>query len=119
VSKGAKVPQDHKQKGAADRLRDEASRLPGMDELAGLTLTVTGRNGEVTVTALDNPLDWDAEVIPSLREGDYLSAICGVLSTEDAARVRAVRPSIGSLLTALMEPAEESSEPSVGESQAS
>jgi hypothetical protein len=42
-----------------------------------------------------------------------------MLTDEDAARLRAVRPTIGSLMTALMEPVEESSEPSLGESQAS
>jgi hypothetical protein len=118
VSKSAKVPQDHKQK-AADQLRKEAAKLPQLEELAGLSLTVSGRNGEITVATLDSPLDWDADCMAFLREGDYLSAIVGMISTEDGLRLRAVRPSIGSLLTALMEPAEESSEPSVGESQAS
>jgi hypothetical protein len=117
VSKGPKVPQDHKK--AAERLRDEAKKLPGIEELAGLSVTVSGRRGDVTVPVIDDPLEWDAEVMGLLRSGDYLGAICGMLTDEDAVRLRAVRPTIGSLMTALMEPVEESSEPSLGESQAS
>jgi len=117
-----KKPQDH-QKKAAERLRDEAKKLPGIEELAGLSVSVSGRRGEVTVPIIDDPLEWGAEVMGLLRSGDYLGAICGMLTDEDAARLHAVRPTIGSLMTALMEPAdeagEESSEPSVGESQAS
>ena len=118
-----KQPQDHKQKGAADRLQAEARSLPGLDELRGVSVTIKGRRGEVTVKAIEDPLDWDAEVVTHLGTGDYLSAICGVLSEEDAARVRAVKPSIRDLLTALIEPNEDDEEDdgelSVGESQAS
>ena len=120
-----KQPQDRKpKKGAAERLQSEALRLPLLDELRGISLTVHGRRGEVTVQAIDDPLEWDAEVVSHLGHGDYLSAICGVLSDEDAAKVRAVKPSIRDILSALMEPndaddAEDSGELSVGESQAS
>lgn len=114
-----KQPQDRKRKATADALRAEAERLPGIEGMAGVELVVAGRHGEVTVTPMPNPLDWDADVYTFLREGDYLSAICGVVSEEDAAALRAVKPSIGSLLTALMEPTEGASEPPVGESQAS
>jgi rRNA processing protein Krr1/Pno1 len=118
VSKPVKQPQDRKAK-AADRLRDEARQLPGLEEMAGLEITVSGRTGTVTVTTMESALDWDAECMAHLKSGDYLSAICGMVTDEDAARLLAVRPSIGSLLTALMEPSDESSEPSPGESQAS
>ena len=118
MTKSVKQPQDRKAK-AADRLRKEAQALPGLDEMAGLEITVSGRAGSVTVTTMDSPLNWDAECMAFLKSGDYLSAICGMVSDEDGVRLRAIRPSIGSLLTALMEPAEESSEPSPGESQAS
>ena len=120
-----KQPQDRKpKKGAAERLQSEALRLPLLDELRGISLTVHGRRGEVTVQAIDDPLEWDAEVVSHLGHCDYLSAICGVLSDEDAAKVRAVKPSIRDILSALMEPndaddAEDSGELSVGESQAS
>jgi hypothetical protein len=120
-----KKPQDHKpKKDAVDNLRAESLRLPMLDELRGLSVTVGGRHGKVTVQALDDPLDWDAEVVTHLGHGDYLSAICGVLSDEDAARVRAVKPSIRDILTALTEPVSDADgngdgELSVGESQAS
>ena len=120
-----KQPQDRKpKKGAAERLQSEALRLPLLDELRGISLTVHGKRGEVTVQAIDDPLEWDAEVVSYLGHGDYLSAICGVLSDEDDAKVRAVKPSIRDILSALMEPndaddAEDSGELSVGESQAS
>lgn len=115
-----KQPQDHKpKKSAIDRVREEAKSLPGLDEMAGLTLKVEGRNGEVQVTTIESPLDWDAEVIHHLGAGDYLSAICGMLEDHDAARLRAVRPSIGSLMAALMEPVEDTGEESPGESLAS
>jgi hypothetical protein len=115
----AKKPADHKRKQAIDRLRDEAERMPGLDGMAGVDLTITGRHGKVTVTPMPNPLDWDADVLAFLREGDYLSAVCGMVSEEDAAALRAVKPSIGSLMASLMEPVEETSEPPVGESPAS
>ena len=115
-----RTPQDRKpKKTAIDRLRDEAKSLPGLDEMAGITLEVSGRGGKTQVTTLESPLDWDAEVIGHLGSGDYLSAICGMCSDEDAARLRAVRPSIGSLMAALMEPVTETGEASPGESQAS
>ena len=115
-----KQPQDRQPKKAAiDRLRAEAKSLPGLDEMAGLTLTVSGRNGSATVTTMDSPLDWDADVIGNLGAGDYLSAICGMVSTEDGNRLRALRPSIGSLMAALMEPGDDTGEASPGESQAS
>jgi hypothetical protein len=114
---GPKQPADHKRKASAERLREEAERLPGIESMAGVELTVSGRHGEVTVTPLPNPMDWDADVIGYLREGDYLSAVCGVLPDADGAALRAVKPSIGSLMAALNEPA--GSEPSVGEPQAS
>ena len=124
MPKAGKQPQDHKpKKGAAERLQAEALRLPLLDELRGISLTVSGRRGEVTVQALEDPLDWDAEVVSHLGHGDYLSAICGVLSEEDALRVRAVKPSIRDILSALMETSSEDGEgdgeESVGESQAS
>lgn len=112
-------------KGAAERLRDEAGGLPMLDQLRGLTLNVRGKRGEVTVQAIDDPLEWDAEVVSHLGHGDYLSAICGVLSDEDAARVRAVKPSIRDILTALMDSGESDEdgdgdgELSAGESRAS
>lgn len=115
-----KQPQDRKKKQTAvDRLKSEAGTLPGLDEMAGLTLAVEGRNGKVTVTTLSSPLDWDAEVIGLLGSGDYLGAICGMVSTEEGAALRAVRPSIGSLMAALLEPVEETGEASPGESRAS
>lgn len=114
-----KQPQDRKKKGAAERLRAEAGQMPGLEELASQELTIAGRAGEVTVQILENPLDWDAEVMSSLRDSDYLAAICGMLSTEDGQRLRAVRPSIGSLLEALMAPDDEAGESSLGEEQAS
>jgi hypothetical protein len=69
-------------------------------------------------------MDWDATVMTDLKEGDYLHALCGMLPDEDAMRLRAIRPTIGSMLAAIMQPAvdangEESSEPSPGESRAS
>jgi hypothetical protein len=114
-----KQPADHKRKQAIDRLRDEAERMPGIEGMAGVEITVTGRHGTVTVTPMPNPLDWDADVLSFLREGDYLSAVCGMVPEESAAALRAVKPSIGSLMAALMEPTEETSEPPVGESPAS
>ncbi len=119
MPKQPKQPTDHKRKQSLDKLREEAERLPGIDGLAGIELTVDGRHGTATVHTMSNPLDWDADVYTFLREGDYLSAICGVVSDEDGAALRAIKPSIGSLLAALSEPTDETSEPSVGEPQAS
>jgi hypothetical protein len=116
----ARQPADHKpKKSSAERLREEAERIPGIEGMAGVELTVSGRHGSVTITPLANPMDWDADVFTFLREGDYLSAICGVVTEQDAAALRAVKPSIGSIMAALMEPDEETSEPPVGESPAS
>src|SRR5689334_5479851 len=103
-----KQPQDHqKKKDAVDRLRDEAASLPEMEDLAGLVIEVSGKQGKARVTLLDSPLDWDAGVPQYLRDSDYLEAICGMCSDSEAAKVRAVRPTIGDMLRALMEPIEE------------
>lgn len=118
---GKKQPQDHKpKKSAAERVRNEASASV-LDDLAGRELTVTGRHGEITVTTLGDPLEWDAEVVSFLREGDYMAAIVGMLSLEDGQRLRALRPSLKSLMEIVMGDGEheDESEPSLGESQAS
>lgn len=117
-----KKPQDHKRKADADPLeqvRAEAKGLPGLDAMAGIKITVTGRNGTATVTTIDDPFEWDAEVIGLLGAGDYLGAICGMLSDEEGTLLRAMKPSIRSLMSALMDAPEDSGEPSLGESQAS
>jgi hypothetical protein len=114
----AKKPADHKRKGAADQLRDEAANIPGIAETQDKSLVIVGRLGEVTVTTL-NMLDWDAEVPSALREGDYLTAICGMISPEDAARLRASKPTLGAMMTAVYAPDPATGEASPGESQAS
>jgi hypothetical protein len=114
----AKKPADHKRKGAVDQLRAEAANIPGISETEDRKLVIVGRIAEVTVTTL-NMLDWDAEVPGFLREGDYLAAICGMVSPEDAARLRASKPTLGAMMTAIYAPDDESGEASPGESQAS
>jgi hypothetical protein len=116
----AKKPTDHKRKGAAARLRAEAEKLPGFKETAGTRIRVVGRSGETIVTILD-VLDWLGESHSLAREGDHLGAYCGMVSDEDAAQLRAIRPTVGNLLTAdvVTEDDEESGEPPTGESQAS
>ena len=114
---GRKQPQDHQRK-AVDRVRAESSTIPGIAETQDRKLAIEGKAGSVTVTTLEM-LDWDASVPGLLAAGDYLGAICGMVSDEDAARLRAVRPTIGSLMTAVYADDEESGEASPGESQAS
>lgn len=117
-----KQPQDRKpKKSAVQRVRNEAGGSSVMAELAGRELSITGRHGQITVTTLGDPLDWDAEVVSFLREGDYLAAIIGMLSLEDGQRLRALRPSLKSLMEIVMGEGEheDESEPSLGESQAS
>lgn len=116
--KGGKRPQDHKRKAAVEQLRAEAESIPGVAETENRTLTIEGRLATVTVTTL-NMLDWGAEVHSFLREGDYLSAICEMVSPEDGARLRASKPTVGTMMTAIYAPAEETGEASTGESQAS
>jgi hypothetical protein len=120
MPKPGKQPQDRKQKGAVDALRAEAANIPQFKEVAGSRVRVTGRSGTVTVTILDI-LDWLGEASGLAREGDYLGAYCGMVSDEDAARLRAVRPTVGSLMAAevVTDDDEETGEPTVGESQAS
>lgn len=113
----AKKPADHKKVKA---LKAEAEKMPGFKEVAGTRLRVTGRSGEAIVTILDI-LDWLGESQGMARDGDYLGAYCGMVSDEDAAALRAIRPTVGSLMTAevLTDEDEKSGEPSLGESQAS
>lgn len=115
----AKKPADRK-KSAADKLRAEAANVPGVKETAGARIRIEGRNGVAVVTILDL-LDWLGETSELHRQGDYLGAYCGMISDEDAAALRAVRPTIGALLSAdvLTDDDEESGEPTVGESSAS
>ena len=117
-----KAPQDRKpKKSAVDKLRAEAKKSV-VDDLAGRELTIQGRRGTVAVTTLADPLDWDAEVMAFLRDGDYMSAILGMLSDEDGAQLRAIRPSIANVMNVVMgddEDEGDASEPSLGESQAS
>jgi hypothetical protein len=113
-----KKPQDRKPKGAADRLRAEAEKIPGLAETEGRRLTIEGRLGTVTVTTL-NMLDWGAEVHAYLREGDYLSALAEMVSVEDARMLLACKPTVGAMMTAIQAPVEETGELSPGESQAS
>lgn len=109
-----KKPADHKKKATAiDRLRAE---FGGIDIPVG-ELEISGRNGKVTVTLLD-PFDWTAEAVTCLRENDYFSAIIGMVSESDAAKLRAVQPTLGSLFEALLENPEPDAD-DVGESQAS
>ena len=112
-----KQPQDHQRK-AVDRLRSEASKVPGVAETQDRRLTIQGRLAAVTVTTL-NMLDWDADVPALLRDGDYLGALCGMVSVEDAAALRASKPTIGALMAAVYAEDEETGEASPGESQAS
>lgn len=118
MSKGkVKQPQDRQRK-AVERLRDEADSMPGIAETEDRRLTVEGKGGKVTVTTL-NMLDWEASVPGLLGAGDYLGALCGMVSDEDAAKLRACRPTIGAMMTAIYAEDEETGEASVGESQAS
>lgn len=119
MSKGNKQPQDRKRK-AVDQLRTEAEDIPGFKETAGARVKVSGRDGEVVVTILDI-LDWLGEAHTLAREGDYLGAYCGMISDEDAARLRAIRPTVGSLMTAQIVDDEDEAkgQPNMGESQAS
>lgn len=112
-----KQPQDRKRK-AVDQIRAEASKVPGVAETQDRRLAVEGRLGAATVTTL-NMMDWDAEVPALLRDGDYLGALCGMVSVEDAALLRSVKPTIGALMTAVYAEDEETGEASPGESQAS
>lgn len=110
----AKKPADRKKKARPiDRLRAEMGSL---DIPAG-ELTIRGRNGKAKVTILD-PFEWDAEAVAFLNSGDYFSGVLGMVSPEDAARIRLVRPSLGQLFEALLDN-DEPGEPDVGESQAS
>ena len=117
MSPKPKQPQDHKKKAAA-QLQAEASKVPGIAETENRRLTVVGRLGEVTVTTLDM-LEWGAEVPGFLRDGDYLGAICGMVSADDEQRLRASKPTLGAMMTAIYAPDDESGETSLGESQAS
>lgn len=115
----AKKPQDH-QKKAVQQLRTEASKVPEFKEVAGSRIRVSGRSGTVTVTILDI-MDWLGESTGLASQGDYLGAYCGMISDEDAAALRAIRPTVGSLMAAevVTDDDEESGEPPLGESQAS
>ena len=113
-----KQPQDHKKKGAVDALAAEASKVPGIAETENRTLVIEGRLGTAKVTTL-GVMDWDADVFGFLGTGDYLSALCGMVSPEDAAILRSVKPSVRAMMTAVYDQDEESGEASVGESQAS
>lgn len=117
--KAAKQPQD-RQKKAVEKLQTEAAKLPGFKEVAGARIRVSGRGGTVTVTILDI-LDWLGESTGLAAQGDHLGAYCGMLSDEDAAALRAIRPTVGSLMAAevVTDDGEESGEPPLGESQAS
>jgi hypothetical protein len=112
-----KQPQDHKRK-AVDRLRAESDKVPGIAETQERRLTIEGKAGTVTVATL-NMLDWDAAVPGQLAAGDYLAALCGMVSDEDAALLRAARPTIGAMMTAVYAEDEETGEASVGEQHAS
>lgn len=115
-----KQPQDRKPKAAIDQLRAEAADVPGLKEVAGSRVRVSGRSGTVTVTILDI-LDWLGEASGLARDGDYLGAYCGMVSDEDAVALRAIRPTVGSLMAAEVvgDDDEESGEPTLGELQAS
>jgi len=118
-AKAAKKPADHKPKAdAVAQMQAEASRIPGISETENRTLVIAGRLAEVTVTTL-GMLDWDAGVPGALREGDYLSAICGMVSDTDAALLRASKPTMGAMMTAVYAPSTDTGEASPGESQAS
>lgn len=114
-----KKPQDRKKK-AVDALKAEARNVEGFKDVPGSRVKVSGRSGEVTVTVLD-VLDWLGETQGLAVRGDYLGAYCGMVSDEDAAALRAIRPTIGDLMAAevLTDDDEESGEPPLGESQAS
>jgi hypothetical protein len=119
VSGKVKQPQDRKRK-AVDSLKAEAQQIPDFASMEGMRVKITGRDGEVVVTILDI-MEWLGEAQGLARQGDQLGAVCGMVSDTDAAALRAVRPTIGSLLAAeiLTDEDEESGEPSLGESQAS
>lgn len=114
----AKKPADRKRKQntALDRLRAEMDGS-ALGDMSGQEITFEGRSGTATVTILD-PFDWDAEVVSLLRQRDYFAAICGMVSLEDGARLRAVRPTLGDLMKQLIEPARPG-DGDAGESQAS
>ena len=115
--KGAKQPQDHQKKGV-DRLQAEASKIPGIAETENRQLVIASEGGPITVTTRPM-LKWKGSVVSRLREGDFLEAICGMVSPEDAARLRMADPELEELMTAVYADDEESGEASPGESQAS
>lgn len=117
TKKAPKQPQDRQRK-AVDRLRAEAENVPGIAETQDRQLVIEGKVSTVTVTTL-NMLDWDASVPGLLAAGDYLGAICGMVSDEDAVLLRAARPTIRAMMTAVYAEDEETGEESPGESQAS
>jgi hypothetical protein len=125
VSGARKQTSDHKPKAGAQRksplemLRAEMQAQGGLDELAGREVSIAGRTGaKVTVRILDDPLDWEAGVIAAFQGNDFLTAICGMISDEDALLLRKVRPTLGTLMAALMDDGPDG-ELSLGESQAS
>lgn len=114
----AKKPQDHKaKKDTLELIRAEAAKSADLSAMGSRTFNVVGRRGEATVTTLD-PMDWDAEVVGLIRDGDYFGALAGMVSEADEVALRTVRPSIGALMVAFTEPADDGELP-VGESQAS
>lgn len=119
----AKKPADHKRKrqDALDLVRAEAAKSADLAAMGERKFTIKGRRDTVTVTTLD-ALDWDAEVVGLLRDGDYLGALVGMLSDADGVALRAARPSIGELLVAFTESDDDGDadgELALGESQAS
>jgi hypothetical protein len=114
----AKKPADHKpKKDMLELVRAEAAKQAALTDMGGRTFTITGRRGEAEVTTLD-AMDWDAEVVGLIREGDYFGALAGMVSDEDEAALRQVRPSISALMVAFTEPSDDGDLP-LGESQAS
>ena len=134
--KKARQPQDHRPKKAAvERLRDEATA----EALAtiGRKIVLSGRRGDVTVTVLDDPLEWGIEASELIEEWSRRDPESGgikalelkrflmaVVSVADADRIRAIEPTSASLsqaADAILDSGDSGAEgePSLGESQAS
>jgi len=97
-----KQPQDHQRK-AAKRVQQEAT--DPMDGFFGSKITVRGRLGEVTVTVLDDPMEFEDSVDVILAGwqraggvviGEVISMLKGIVSLEDARAIDAIRPTRGS-----------------------
>lgn len=103
MSGKVKQPQDRQPKKAVARVREEAQSSV-VEGLLGKSLTVVGRVGSATVTVLEDPMEWDADV-PEILDGwaraggaitaEVLPLLTRIISLEDGEKLKEIRPNLG------------------------